>query len=90
MKSEQAVTTHPPGCAAYALQKVSDHVGPGNNLTEQEERDLQLLSAQGQQAARQDLRRCSLFFSFVMELGMPFVFVDRVFMPDDLGTRQPT
>ena len=66
MKSEQAVTTHPPGCAAYALRKVSDHVCPGNSLTEQEERDLQLLQAQGQQAARQDLmRRCSLFFPFL-------------------------
>ena len=60
--------------------EVLHHVRPGNSLLEQEERSLQQLQTQGEQAAGQDLRRCSLFFSpLCTEIGMSFVFVDLVF-----------
>ena len=60
--------------------EVPDNVRPRNSLPQQEERDLQQLQAQGEQAAGQDLRRCSLFFSpLCTEIGMSFVFVDLVF-----------
>ena len=46
--------------------EILDHVQPRDSLPQQEERDLQQLQTQGEQAAEQDLRRCSLFFSLFL------------------------
>ena len=52
-------------------RKVSDNVCPGHSLPEQEVRDLQQLSAQGEQAVGKSVRGCCCFFSPYFSILLP-------------------
>ena len=60
--------------------EVLHHVRSGNSLLKKEEWGLQQLQAQGEQAAGQNLRRCSLFFrcasiSWFQVVSQPVIYV---------------